>query len=165
MINMIKLLLSIALYSFSVSPQYCFSQCQSTVNISATGCKAVADPLATPYDCNAYAAPFSTFSTLISSVTNTIVESLISTQITTVNGFKMSQTFTSFTCTKQYNNSGLTYNFNYNLIGKFVSTDYIYKRYTITKPHYQLILKFSIAFVGVWAGSDYLNLYLFDGTK
>ena len=58
-----------------------------------------------------------------------------------------------------------TLTFSYNLLGKFVSTDYIYKRFTITQPHYQVMVRLSVVFVGVWSGSDNLNLYVSDGVS
>lgn len=45
-----------------------------------------------------------------------------------------------------------------------MSTDYIYKQYAIIQAHYQIRFRLSITFVGVWASTNYLNLYTYDGT-
>lgn len=87
----------------------------------------------------------------------------IVSSITPANGFVMSQAFTSFTCPVTYNISNTLVTYPYNFLGKFVSTDYIYKIYTITQPHYQVRIRLSMAFIGVWSGVDYLNLNVSDG--
>jgi hypothetical protein len=67
-------------------------------------------------------------------------------------------------CPVTYNITNVLTTFNYNILGTFISTDYIYKRYVITQPHYSIVIRFSMSFIGVWASTDYLNLYTFDGT-
>lgn len=82
--------------------------------------------------------------------------------ITTANNFKFSTTFTPFICPVYYPATTLTY--NYDILGKFTSSDYIYKRYTITQSHYSITIRLSMAFIGVWSSTDYLNLNIYDGT-
>lgn len=146
-----KLIISVALVCV-VRSYFCFSQCATPVNSSCNG---------SPYNCNAWDPLFSGLNTFNSGFSQ--VEMTIATGITAANNFKMSSTFPPSNCSIIYNTTtNLTY--VYDIEGKFVSTDYLYKQYAIINPHYQIQFRLSIIFVGVWASTDFLNLYTFDGT-
>jgi len=49
-------------------------------------------------------------------------------------------------------------NVTYDFLGTFVSTDYFYKNYSILNSHYAVIIRYSMAFIGVWSTKDYLKL-------
>lgn len=71
---------------------------------------------------------------------------------------------TSYSCSWTYNVSNTTsYNLTYNFVSQLVSTDYIYKNYSIPKPHYSITIRMSMAYVGVWSSADYLQLVTYDG--
>ncbi len=130
---------------------YCFSQCLTSVNNSCN---------ASPYTCLSYNSPFNGVNSLVAGYS--AVDFATALTMTSANNFKTSQTFTSFTCSATYTLPTAA-TFTYNILGKFVSTDYIYKRYTITQPHYQIIIRLSVTFIGVWSSNDNLNLYTYDG--
>jgi hypothetical protein len=48
----------------------------------------------------------------------------------------------------------------YNMSGGYVDYDWIAKNYTkIPVNHYNLIIRFSVGYIGTWSPSDDLNLY------
>lgn len=133
-----------------VQAEYCFSQCLASVNASCG---------TSPYLCATYGSPFTALNTLSAGYSSVELISA-SSIVSPTNNYKSSVTMSLTTCSVTYPS---TLVFNYNLLGKFVSTDYIYKRFTITQPHYMIIVRLSAAFVGVWSGNDHLNLYVSDG--
>jgi hypothetical protein len=135
----------------AASSYFCFSQCITPTNASCNG---------SPYNCNAFDSLFLSLDTFNTGFTK--VEMVRATGITAANNFKLTNTFAPSSCSIIYTTTSLTYTFD--ILGKFVSTDYIYKQYAIIQAHYQIRIRLSIAFVGVWASTDYLNLYTFDGT-
>jgi hypothetical protein len=145
-----KLIIYLALVCVARS-YFCFSQCATPVNASCNG---------SPYNCNTWDSLFLSLNTFNTGFSK--VEVAKATDITTANNFRMTSTFAPSNCSIIYN---MTTNFTYvyDIVGKFVSTDYIYKQYAIIKPHYQIRFRLSIAFVGVWSSTNYLNLYTFDG--
>ena len=49
----------------------------------------------------------------------------------------------------------------YKLSGKYVDYDYIAKNYTsIPINHYEIVIRFSIGYIGTWNSTDNLNLYV-----
>jgi hypothetical protein len=62
-----------------------------------------------------------------------------------------------------YNISNINLTYQYDYRGRMVSTDYIAKKYTVSNPHFKIIIRFTIMFVGVWSENDLLNLYVNDG--
>lgn len=145
-------LIIVALWLRQATAYYCFSQCSTSVNTSCNG---------SPYSCVTYSFPFTGLNTLNAAYGSVDMARVIT--MTSANNFKMSQTFTPFICSVLYTSPTLNVTYNYNILGKFVSTDYIYKRYTITQAHYQMMIKLSVTFIGVWSSNDYLNLYTTDG--
>lgn len=142
----------LAICLLQINAYFCYSQCGTSVNTSCNG---------GPYLCLGFSSPFVGYNSLLSGYSP--VEMVTVPSITAANNYKMSQNFVPFTCVVAYTTPAVV-TYTYDLLGKFVSTDYIYKRYTVTKPHYRIMIKLSITFVGVWSSNDYLNLYTFDGT-
>lgn len=65
-------------------------------------------------------------------------------------------------CTKWYDYTGYA-SYTYNFYKKLVGGDYLYREIPINYPHYQLKLKFSMAFVGVWSRvTDFIWMQLND---
>lgn len=144
--------LVVATCFLQVQAEFCFSQCQASVNLTCG---------ANAYDCATYGNPFTGLNTLLAGYSP--VEMFTASSIVLpANNYKSSVAMALTTCSVTYPS---TLVFSYDLLGKFVSTDYIYKRYTITQPHYQIILRLSIAYIGVWSGNDYLNVYASDGVN
>jgi hypothetical protein len=70
---------------------------------------------------------------------------------------------TTFVVSNSTNQSCVTTSPTYLLSGRYIDKDYISKNYTIsTAPpinHYQVVIRFSIAYVGTWSSTQYLNFY------
>jgi hypothetical protein len=93
-----------------------------------------------------------------------LIDNRLAPSITAQNNFKISQVQPEFVCNNTYPfNSTTNVTFFYNFSGVYASTDYIAKTYAIHDPHYQMVLRFSVTFVGVWAANDSLNVYTNDG--
>ena len=70
---------------------------------------------------------------------------------------------TSYSCTIIYNISTVMTPISYYFVSQMVSTDYMYKNYSLPQPHYSIVIRLSMAFVGVWSSADNLQLVTFDG--
>jgi hypothetical protein len=52
----------------------------------------------------------------------------------------------------------------YTLSGQYIDSDYISKNFTGINPsHYQLVIRFSVGYIGTWSVSDHLQLVINDG--
>jgi hypothetical protein len=52
----------------------------------------------------------------------------------------------------------------YTLSGQYVDIDYISKNFTNINPsHYQLVIRFSVGYIGTWSATDHLKLVINDG--
>jgi hypothetical protein len=133
---------------------FCFSQCLTPTMGVNCGLNAT-----TPYTCVNFDPLFTAVGVFAAGYTQ--VEMVRAPAITAANNFELTSTFTPSQCSINYTSTNITY--YYDIQGQYVSTDYIYKRYTIIQPHFEIVIRLSIAFMGVWATSDYLNVYTYDG--
>lgn len=47
----------------------------------------------------------------------------------------------------------------YTLSGQYIDTDYISKNFTnINASHYQLVIRFSVGYIGTWSATQHLKL-------
>jgi hypothetical protein len=51
----------------------------------------------------------------------------------------------------------------YQFSGRYDSGDYLYKQFTLPANHYEVIVRFSVAHIGIWSTADYLKLSIKDG--
>ena len=53
--------------------------------------------------------------------------------------------------------------FTYNFYNKLVGDDYMWRTVPVLTPHYQLSIRFAIAYIGVWGtNNDYIHMHLDD---
>lgn len=150
----INILLLLA-FVVSVSSIFCYSQCL-TNNASCS---------INPTTCDAFYTTYFTGTDTVASA-YVLIDNKLAPAINSQNNFKVSQVQQAFVCNNTYPiTSILNVTFFYNFLGTYVSTDYIAKTYAIYPPHYQMVLRFSITFVGVWAANDSLNVYTNDGVS
>ena len=147
-------ILLVLTFAVSVSSFFCNSQCK-TNNASCT---------TNPNACNAFYDPYFTGTNTVNSALYVLIDNRLAPAITAQNNFKISQVQQVFICNNSYVvDSTTNVTFFYNFLGVYASTDYIAKTYAIPHPHYQMVLRFSVTFVGVWAANDSLNVYTNDG--
>lgn len=137
----------------SVSSFFCNSQCLTNNASCSTD----------PNVCDNFTSIF-TAKDQVNQSLYVLIDNQLAPNITSQNNFKISQVQQPFVCNYTYPIDNVTnITFFYNFSGVYVSTDYVAKTYAIHDPHYQMILRFSITFVGVWAANDSLNVYTNDG--
>jgi hypothetical protein len=152
-INMKRLLLVLASLTFALS-LYCASRCADNTYVD---CSTSGPSYCTNCDPNYYLAG----GCLSGSATGiSIIEYASETTTPVLSLWATNSVNTNQTCVKDY----LFYAvFTFNFYRTLVGGDYLYRSVPISTSHYQLKIKFSLAFIGVWAiNHDFIWLHLSD---
>ena len=109
-----------------------------------------------PATCSTYDAGFFlAYPTTVA--TQTLIEFSVETQVSGTWTVGNRTAVTALSCTMPtFNITTVFYTYIYNFFAQLVSGDYLTR--TITLPaHYEVRIKFTFAFIGVWSTRDYLN--------
>lgn len=141
---------ALILLVLSVKGQFCRSKCDAN---SVVGCSSLGPAVS----CNTcFSTIFLSCATLHAQFTR--IEELTTANISTY--WTISTVQNSIQCSYLSPwNTSYVYDFYNTLVGD----DYLYRNVPITVNHYRLIIRYSIAFVGVWStNNDYIWLHMND---
>lgn len=147
-----KLLLVLSILII-INTQFCASICQSSDSISCLS--------SGPIGCTKCTTSFFNNSCTILNDGTSLVSYEATTAIPT--NWTISSMNPGLDCIANFTH--LVWNYTYNFYNKLVGGDYIYRNIAITAPHYEIKVRFSIAYIGVWWPGDHLLLNMADGIQ